>query len=75
MQGGALAQHGVPKGEKQGLKGPQDKASDAFDRLRRELVFSARGQVSPELEGVGLWGSNRVNDLGFSTDTWEPLSV
>ena len=46
MQGGALAQLVVPKGEKKGLKGPEDRASDAFDRLRRELVFSARGQVS-----------------------------
>ena len=46
VQGGSLAQHVVLKGEKKGLKGPQDKSSDAFDKLRRELIFSARGQVS-----------------------------
>ena len=45
MQGGSLAQMVLPKGHKHDAKSPQDDSSAAYDTARRELVFSARGQV------------------------------
>ena len=45
VQGGTLGRLLLPKGQKHDSQGPKDDGSAAYDRTRKDLVFSARGQV------------------------------